>query len=62
MITINSIVTWISEDFTNSYYFVKVQLEDGSIEVVECQTFEDVESLVEDVIIHNSAFGYMDYN
>lgn len=61
MITINSIVTWTSEDLTNSYYFVKVQLEDGSVETIECQTFEDLEILVNDIISHNSWFGYMDY-
>jgi hypothetical protein len=58
MITVKNIYTWISEDLTNSYYFLYLALVDGSQEVVECQSFEELESSIEDLLNHNSAFGY----
>lgn len=56
MIIITNIYNWISDN--NIYYFVYFQLADGSREVVECQTFEDLESIVEDMVSYNASFGY----
>jgi len=53
------IACWISEDLNNSYYFVyTLNHTTGQRDVIECESLEEVESLIEDNLWYNDRIDY----